>query len=142
MSNADDSPTTRSEEHMVTRSASLLLAATLGLLGCASIQGATWSPIDGVSAVAGTWTGTVTPGHWAVADPFTITITPDGQLTAKWDSNTAWGKVTVANGRATFEMEPTIFEGTIRLFESGGGKRELVLDDEVQSLSARVVQQK
>jgi len=99
------------------------------------------SPIEGTAAIAGTWTGTVTPGHWGVEDPFTLTITPDGQLTATWDSNTAWGRVTVEHGRATFEMHPDVHEGTIRLYEAGG-KRELVLEDELQSLTARVEPQK
>ena len=101
-------------------------------------SGSSGSPIERMSAIAGTWVGTVTPGHWGVEDPFTLTITPDGQLTATWDSNTAWGTVTLDNGRATFEMHPDVHEGTIRLYESGG-KRELVLEDELQSLNARVV---
>jgi hypothetical protein len=99
------------------------------------------SPIEGTSALAGTWTGTVTPGHWGVEDPFTLTITPDGHLTATWDSNTAWGTVTVEHGRATFEMHPDFHEGTIRLYDTGG-KRELVLEDELQSLTARVAPRK
>ena len=122
----------------MTRFGLVLLAATLILAGCASMQAATSAPIDGLSALAGTWTGTVTPGHWAVADPFNLTITPDGQLTATWDSNTAWGTVTVQDGRARFEMEPTLHEGSIRLYQ-GGRTRELVLEDDLQSLSARVV---
>jgi len=122
----------------MTRFGLVLLAATLILAGCASMQAATSAPIDGLSALAGTWTGTVTPGHWGVADPFNLTITPDGQLTATWDSNTAWGTVTVQDGRARFEMEPTLHEGSIRLYQ-GGRTRELVLEDDLQSLSARVV---
>ena len=126
----------------MTRFGSVLLAATVVFFtGCASLQTASDPPINGTSAIAGTWTGTVTPGHWGVADPFNLTITPDGQLTATWDSNTVWGKVTVEKGRATFEMHPTEYEGTIRLYE-GGGKRELVLEDELQSLTARVVPKK
>ena len=126
----------------MTRFGSVLLAASVVFsAGCASLQTAASAPINGTSAIAGTWTGTVTPGHWGVADPFDLTITPDGQLTASWDSSTAWGKVTVEKGRATFEMHPTEDEGTIRLYEAGG-KRELVLEDDVQSLTARVVPQK
>jgi uncharacterized protein YceK len=122
----------------MTRLPSLLVVATVVVLaGCGSIRPATSSPIDGPSAIAGTWTGTATPGHWAVADSFTVTITPEGQLTATWDSYTAWGTVTVEQGRATFEMSPPLFEGTVRLYQDGG-KRELVLEDELRSLSARV----
>jgi len=123
----------------MTRLGSVLRAATfIFIAGCASLQAGTGTPIDGIRAIAGTWTGTVTPGHWGVVDPFNLTITPDGQLTATWDSNTAWGTVTVEKGRASFEMSPSIFEGTILLYESGG-KRELVLHDDVHSLEARVV---
>jgi len=122
----------------MTRFGSVLLAATIVFsAGCASMQAVPGAPIDGVSALAGTWTGTVTPGHWAVADPFNLTITPDGQLTATWDSNTAWGTVTVQDGRARFEMHPTLYEGTIRLYQEGR-TRELVLEDELHSLNARV----
>ena len=122
----------------MTRFASGLVAVALvSLAGCASIQARTSVPIEGTSALVGTWTGTVTPGHWAVGDPFALTITPDGHLTAKWDSNTAWGTVSVQNGRATFEMSPTEHYGTILLYDRGG-QRELVLEDEVQSLIATV----
>ena len=122
----------------MTRLVSILLAATIVFsAGCASMQAGRSAPIDGMSALAGTWTGTVTPGHWGVADPFNLTITPDGQLTATWDSSTAWGRVTVQDGRARFEMSPTLHEGTIRLYQRGS-TRELVLEDELQSLNARV----
>jgi hypothetical protein len=116
----------------------LLAAAVVFSAGCASMQAGRSAPIDGMSALAGTWTGTVTPGHWGLADQFNLTITPDGHLTATWDSNTAWGTVTVQDGRARFEMSPTVHEGTIRLYQRGS-TRELVLEDELQSLSARVV---
>ena len=122
----------------MTRFGSALLAAAVVLLaGCASMRAVDGAPIDGTSAIAGTWTETVTPGRWGVADPFNLTITPDGQITATWDSNTTWGTATVDKGRATFEMHPTMYEGTIRLYE-GGGKRELILHDELQALTARV----
>src|SRR5438552_16663438 len=103
----------------------LLAAAVVFSAGCASMQAARSAPIDGLSALAGTWTGTVTPGHWGVADPFNLTITPDGHLTATWDSNTAWGTVTAQDGRARFEMSPTVHEAPIRLYQ-GGRTRELV----------------
>ena len=118
----------------MTRFGSVLLAAAVVLLaGCASMRAVDGAPIDGTSAIAGTWTGTVTPGRWGLADPFNLTITPDGQLTATWDSNTAWGTVTVRNGRASFEMHPTLYED--------GGRRQLILDDRWQPFTARVVPQ-
>ena len=126
----------------MTRFGSVLLAAAVVLLaGCASMRAVDGAPIDGTSAIAGTWTGTVTPGRWGLADPFNLTITPDGQLTATWDSNTVWGTVTVRNGRASFEMHPTLHEGSVRLYEDGG-TRQLVLQDEWQFFVARVRPQK
>ena len=60
----------------MTRFRSVLLAASVVFsAGCASLQTAASAPINGTSAIAGTWTGTVTPGHWGVADPL-----PRGQL--------------------------------------------------------------
>ena len=125
----------------MTRFGSVLLAAIVLLAGCASLRAVDGAPIDGTSAIAGTWTGTVTPGRWGLADPFNLTITPDGQLTATWDSNTVWGTVTVRNGRASFEMHPTLHEGSVRLYEDGG-TRQLVLQDEWQFFLARVRPQK
>ena len=125
----------------MTRFGSVLLAAIVLLAGCASLRAVDGAPIDGTSAIAGTWTGTVTPGRWGLADPFNLTITPDGQLTATWDSNTVWGTVTVRNGRASFEMHPTLHEGSVRLYEDGG-TRQLVLQDEWQFFVARVRPQK
>src|SRR2546421_12092096 len=99
----------------MTRFRSVLLAASVVFsAGCASLQTAASAPINGTSAIAGTWTGTVTPGHWGVADPFDLTITPDGQLTASWDSNTAWWEGTVAKGRAKFEMQRKEHAGAMR----------------------------
>lgn len=94
-------------------------------------------PISAPSTIAGTWTGRVTPGRWGVNDPIVVTIAPDGQLTAEWDSNTAWGSVTVRDGQATYQMGPTVYEGTIRLYRSGR-TQSLVLDDEVQPFTAEV----
>src|SRR2546423_13024104 len=92
----------------MTRLGSVLLAASVVFFaGCASMQAVPRAPIDGLSALAGTRSGTVTPGHWGLADPFNLPITPDGHLTAPWDSNTAWGTVTVQDRRARLEMSPT-----------------------------------
>ena len=115
-----------------------LTAALLLLVGCATTRlYVAGIPISGASALAGRWAGTVTPGRWSAQDPFALTITPDGQLTATWDSDTAWGNITIQNGRATFGMHPPVYEGTVRLYENGG-QRELVLEDDWQSFKARV----
>ena len=124
------------------RFGSVLLAAALTFLtGCASTRAIAGAPISDTSAIAGRWVGTVTPGLWGLADAFNLTITPDGQFTATWNSNTAWGTVAVQNGQATFEMHPMLYEGTIRLYEAGD-RRELVLDDDWQAFKARVVPHK
>jgi hypothetical protein len=87
--------------------------------------------------LAGKWTGTINPGHNSFADPFYLTITPDGKLTAGWRVNTSWGTV---NGQATFEMQPPISEGTIRLYLDGG-RRTLFMDGVLPSFSAQVTPQ-
>jgi hypothetical protein len=115
-----------------------LLATGLALFaGCATLRSAEVVPINDPSAIAGTWIGTVTPGRWGVSDPIVVTIARDGQLTAEWDSNTAWGSVTVRDGQATYQMGPTVYEGSIRLYRFGR-TQSLVLDDEVQPFTAEV----
>lgn len=115
--------------------------ALVVLSACASMGGGEGVPISSVSELAGHWVGTVDPGRWGPATPFQLDIAPDGRLTATWDINTAWGTISVHNGRATFEMHPLLHEGTVRLYESGG-KRTLVLDDDFRPFQARVVQRK
>ena len=106
----------------------LLLAATLAVTtGCASLTSATGAPITDIRLIAGEWAGTMAPGREG-EEPFYLTITADGRLTAVWGENTAWGTVTIQNGQATYEMHPPVYEGTITLYDDGG-KRQLVLKD-------------
>jgi hypothetical protein len=119
----------------------LILVALMFLGACASMKAAEGISITSPAELAGHWVGTVDPGRWGPATPFSVTITPTGDLTAFWDSDTAWGSVTVQNGRATFEMHPAMHEGTVRLFDDGG-KRQLVLQDFFQPFLAQVVLQK
>lgn len=116
----------------------ILLAAVLALVaGCASMPATgAGTPIAAVDVIAGEWAGTVTPGDL----PFYLTITPGGTLSATWGSNTAWGTVSIHDGQASFEMQPGLYEGSIRLYDEGG-TRQLVLDDAWASLNARVVPQ-
>jgi hypothetical protein len=114
-----------------------LLAATLAVIaGCASMQPVTGAPIADVGVIAGKWAGSMTPGDI----PFYLTITPAGTLTAAWGPNMAWGTVTTRDGKATFEMQPGLYEGTISLYDDGGTRR-LVLDDSWASFNAQVVPQ-
>jgi hypothetical protein len=112
----------------------ILLAATLAVMaGCASVPPSTGAPIADVGVIVGRWAGTVTPGD----EPFLLTINPGGTLTAAWGTNTVWGAVTTRGGKASFEMPPGPYEGTIRLYDEGGTRR-LVLSDPGASFHARV----
>ena len=77
--------------------------------------------------------GTITPPY----EPFYLKITPDRKLVAAWGPNYAWGTVTLRNGQATFEMQPPLLEGTIRLYLDGD-RRALALDDRWASFNAQV----
>jgi hypothetical protein len=100
-----------------------LLGVLLGAAGCASLPAVTGAPIADVGAIVGAWAGTATPGD----RPFALTINPGGTLVATWGDERRWGTVTVRDGRATYEMQPGDYEGTIRLFDDGGPRR-LVLE--------------
>jgi hypothetical protein len=116
-------------------SGAIVPAVVLVLVGgCASLPPAAGMPIADVGVIAGKWAGTITPGD----EPFYLTITPGGTLTATWGPNYAWRTVTVGNGKATFEMEPGLREGTVTLYEAGGSRR-LVLNDDWSTFNAQVV---
>jgi hypothetical protein len=118
----------------------LLLVTFTILAGCASLPSASGAPITDIDQIAGKWAGTITPGRNGSADLFYLTITPDGKLVARWGLNTSWGTVTIRNGQATFEMQPPISEGTIRLYLDGG-RRTLIVDGVLPSFSAQVTPQ-
>jgi hypothetical protein len=122
------------------RGCALLLVTLTILAGCASMPSASGAPITGIDQIAGKWAGTINPGHNGFADPFYLTITSDGKLVAGWGVNTSWGTVTIRNGQATFEMQPPISEGTIRLYLDGG-RRTLFMDGVLPSFSAQVTPQ-
>ncbi len=107
--------------------------ALVMVAGCTSLQPAAATPISDIGAIAGNWAGTVTPGN----EFFYLTITSDGALKAAWGPNYAWGTVTLGTGKATFRMEPGLFEGTVTLYGSGGS-RLLILDDNWSTFYAQV----
>ncbi len=121
---------------------SALLVMTLAVLaGCASsLQAARGAPITDINLIAGKWTGTMAPGSDGWQDLFYLTITPDRKLTAAWGPNTAWGTVTLQDGKATYQMEPFEHEGTMTLYLDGA-RRTLVLDDLWSSFNAWVTPQ-
>jgi hypothetical protein len=127
--------TTRRGSHLA-----LLLTLTI-LTGCASLSPPSGAPITDIDQIAGKWVGTINPGHNSFEDPFYLTIMPDGKLVAGWGINTSWGTVTIRNGQATFQMEPPIAEGSIRLYLDGG-KRTLIMDAVTPSFSAQVTPQR
>jgi hypothetical protein len=87
--------------------------ATLVILaGCGALKPARGTPITDISLIAGDWAGTITEPY----EPFYLKITPDRKLVAAWGVNYAWGTVTLRNGQATYEMQPNLLEGTIRLY--------------------------
>jgi hypothetical protein len=111
-----------------------LLVATLAILtGCASLKPAGGTPITDISLIAGDWAGTIDPPY----EPFYLKITPDRKIAAAWGPNYAWGTVTLRNGQATYEMQPPLLEGTIRLYLDRD-RRTLVLDDQRASFNAQV----
>ena len=119
----------------------LLLAALTILAGCASLPSASGAPITDIDQIAGKWAGTINPGHNGFEDPFYLTIAPDGKLVAGWGVNTSWGTVTVRNGQATFEMQPPVAEGTIKLYLDGS-TRTLIMDGVLPSFTAQMTPQR
>lgn len=89
--------------------------------GCASVQPAKGTPIASIDRIAGKWVGTISPGP---------------QLVATWGGNTAWGTVSLRGGRARFEMEPPLLEGSIVLYDDG--RRSLVLNELWATFAAQV----
>jgi hypothetical protein len=103
----------------------MVLAACLVLVtGCAS---APPTPVTSVDPLVGRWSGTVNTGR-QFEDLFYLTVNPDGTIVAQWGQNWSWGKITVASGRATYEMTPPPLEGTVRFYQ-GGGRPTMYLDD-------------
>jgi uncharacterized protein YndB with AHSA1/START domain len=123
------------------RGCALLFVTLTILAGCASLPSASGVPVTAIDQIAGKWVGTINPGHNSFVDPFYLTITPDGKLVAGWGVDTSWGTVTLRNGQATFEMQPPIAEGTIRLYDDGG-RRTLIMDGISPSFTAQVTPQR
>jgi hypothetical protein len=105
-----------------------MLAILAMSAGCAaSTQSAQGVAVTDINQLTGKWAGLVTPAG-AGQDAIYVTITPDRKLTAAWGSNTAWGTVSIQNGKATYQMEPLEYEGTMTLYVDGG-KKTLIMDD-------------
>ena len=87
------------------------------LAGCASLPPE--KPVTSVNDIAGEWRGTIRFG----LGPFefvNVTINPDGTMVMQWGINTRWGRVTVANGRASFDLY--IWTGSLYYLEGPEGR--------------------
>jgi len=96
--------------------ATFLVALVLEVQACAS--SAPMLRVDNIDQIAGQWSGMVTVGP--SMNLVTVTIKPDGSLTAIWSSITAQGTVTVSNGQASYQMGPPLQEGTFKLYAGTG----------------------
>ena len=94
------------------------------LTGCASSPP---TPVTSIGPLVGNWAGTVVAERGA-QQFFYLTINADQTLVATWGINWSWGRVTLANGQATYQMTPPPLEGTLRFYQ-GNGKPTLFMDD-------------
>ena len=105
------------------------------LAGCAS------SPptrVTGIEPFVGKWAGTVDLG--GPLQPFYLTINADQTLVATWGLAWSWGRITIADGQATYQMTPPPLEGTMRFYQADG-KFTLYMDDRWASFHAVVTKQ-
>lgn len=113
----------------------LVVAVSLVLLtGCATAS-APATPIPSITPLVGKWSGTLDQG--GPRQFFYLTINADQTFVATWGINWCNGRITIANGKATYQMTPPPLEGTIVLYE-GGGKPSLEMQDTWQSFRANV----
>jgi hypothetical protein len=101
------------------------LVACLALLASCATTPPT--PVASVEPLVGKWAGTVDTGG-PFDELFYLTVNPDGSIVAQWGQNWSWGKITVANGRVTYEMTPPPLEGSVRFYQ-GDGRPAMYLDD-------------
>jgi uncharacterized protein YndB with AHSA1/START domain len=105
------------------------------LAGCASTASARPTPVTSIAQIEGKWQGTITVGR-GVQQFYYLTIEADGRMVAQWGMNWQWGKVTLGEGTAAFELSGTS-SGTIRYYEGPAG-RSMTLDPTFGGWSARV----
>ena len=112
------------------------MAVTLILVvGCASSPAAT---LTGVEPLVGQWSGTVDLG--GPFQLFYLTVNADRTIVAQWGLSWTWGRITIANGQATYQMTPPPLQGTMRLYRENG-KLTLYMDDLFASFHAVVTKQ-
>jgi hypothetical protein len=112
------------------------IAVSLVLLtGCAS---APPTPITSIAPLVGKWSGTLDQG--GPREFFYLTVNADQTFVASWGINWSNGRITIANGKTTYQMFPPPLEGTMQLYE-GEGKPTLYIQDQWQSFRAIVTKQ-
>ncbi len=116
------------------------MAAAVSLIlltGCA-MASAPPTPITSITPLVGKWSGTLDQG--GPREFFYLTINPDQTFVASWGINWCNGRITIANGKATYQMTPPPLEGTVTLYD-GGGKPSLQMQDTWQSFRANLTRQ-
>lgn len=98
----------------------ILLATALALVACATGGSMGASPISGVQALAGVWEGTLDIG--AGDKRCTLTIGTDGKATIVGETLTAYGTVTVKDGKGRYDF-PARSAGAVTLYESGTSRQ-------------------
>ncbi len=83
----------------LSRSAAVAVLLVL-LTGCASSPP---TPVTSIGPLVGKWAGTVVAER-GTQQFFYLTINADQTLVATWGINWSWGRVTLANGQATYQM--------------------------------------
>jgi len=116
------------------------MAAAVSLIlltGCA-MASAPPAPITSITPLVGKWSGTLDQG--GPREFFYLTINPDQTFVASWGINWCNGRITIANGKATYQMTPPPLEGTVTLYD-GGVKPSLQMQDTWQSFRANLTKQ-
>jgi hypothetical protein len=114
----------------------LLVGALFG--GCASMSSGPPAPITSMSQLEGKWQGTITLGFTGPMELYWLTIQPDGSFEAQYGMNWQWGKVTLSNGAATFDVTaPGPASGTL-IYYAGPPTPSLTLNPTFGGWSAQV----
>ena len=97
------------------RSVLLALLFLFTLVSCSTLPPA--KPINNLTSIAGTWSGTVTTRRGS--EPATMTITADGKYLSERASGKSSGKISLKDGKVVTER------GTIYTLHEGEGKQIL-----------------
>ena len=118
------------------RRAVTVALALLLLTGCASAPAA---PVESITPLVGKWAGTVETEKGS-QQFFYLTVNPDQTIVATWGIYWSWGRIALADGQATYRLNPPPLEGTVRFYQ-GNGTATLYLDDLWATFHAVVTKQ-